>query len=293
MKETHSDRSIRYNLIADAGSTTVDWALLSPDGKSAATFSTTGVNALLAGREGLRRAFAEAAALLPENAAIERVHYYGAGCATPEICRISEDELMNAFGAESASAASDLLGAARSLLGDNPGIACILGTGSNSCLYDGKTITGNIPPLGFILGDEGSGASLGKRLVADSLKGVLPPLVRDRMLAHHKLTVPDILQRVYREEAPNRFLASFVPFIAENIWNPYIYSLVLQEFTLFLQRNVLRYPGAFSMPVNFTGSIAWHFRDILTEAVSSHGLTPGRITQSPLQSLTEYHATHK
>ena len=202
----------------------------------------------------------------------------------------SPDELDAAFGRLPAWL---LLGAARAMLGTDRGIVCILGTGSNSCLYDGRNISHNIPSLGFILGDEGSGAALGKRLVSDTFKQQLPESVQQRFLQTFSLTTADVLDRVYRQPNPNRFLASLVPFIAENLWNPYIYSLVRREFEAFLQRNVLLYPGAHSMPVAFVGSIACHFRDVLDKVCADANIRVGSVAKDPMQGLVDFHTMTK
>lgn len=278
-----------YNLIADAGSTKTDWALTDSNGVETERFSTPGLNALLAGKADIESHINELKAKLPAEARICSVRYYGAGCATPVICDRLASEFKAGLGCDDVLVASDLLGAARSLLGDKRGIACILGTGSNSCLYNGNVIERNIPSLGFILGDEGSGAALGKRLVADVFKGHLPAPVRERFMNRFNLTVGDILDKVYREPAPNRFLASLVPFIAENIWNPYVYAMVRREFETFLKRNVSPYEGSRRLPICFTGSIAFHFTDILRKAASSAGFRIGTITAQPLDGLVEYH----
>ena len=285
---------MEYTLIADAGSTKIDWALVGQDRAGALRFSTTGLNALLADAAEISRVMLEAESRIPSDVNITEIHYYGAGCATPEICGKLRQALEETIGASGRVAVdSDLLGAARSLLGDRRGIACILGTGSNSCLYDGSAIERNIPSLGFILGDEGSGASLGKRLVADAFKGHLPRTVADRFLEEYGLSLGDILDKVYRSPAPSRFLASLVPFLHSHLWNPYVYSLVMTEFRSFLTRNVSPYAGSRSLPISFTGSIAFHFADILREAADELGFTVGEITRQPLDGLIRYHSTNQ
>lgn len=279
-----------YKLIADAGSTRIDWALTDSHGVDVMRLSTDGLNALLAGSADVERVMTGVRQRLPEDAEVVSVHYYGAGCATPEICRAMERSLSEVFGCGDVSVSSDLLAAARSLLGHRRGIACILGTGSNSCLYDGEKIESNVPSLGFILGDEGSGAALGKRLVSDALKGQLPALIRDKFLEQCGLTLGDILQRVYRDPQPSKFLASLVPFLRGHLWNPYVHSLVCREFESFFTRNVSAYEGSRRLPVSFTGGIAFHFADQLREAASSLGFRVGEITSQPLDGLVKYHS---
>lgn len=281
---------MEYTLIADAGSTKIDWVLVGSDRTGALRFGTTGLNALLADAAETSRVMLEAESRIPAGVNITEIHYYGAGCATPEICDKIRRALEETIGAGRVSVESDLLGAARSLLGDRRGIACILGTGSNSCLYDGSAIERNIPSLGFILGDEGSGASLGKRLVADAFKGHLPQTVAERFLEEYGLTLGEILDKVYRSPAPSRFLASLVPFIHGHLWNPYVYSLVMNEFRSFFTRNVSPYAGSRALPISFTGSIAFHFADILRKAADELGFTVGEITRQPLDGLIRYHS---
>lgn len=281
---------MKYQLIADAGSTKIDWACTGPDG-TLRCFQTEGLNALLASAGEMTRIFNAVRQSLPD-VTIGKIHYYGAGCASPAICGKVRDALKETFGIDDVSVASDLLGAARALLQCRQGVACILGTGSNSCLYDGNDITMNIPPMGFILGDEGSGAAMGKRLAGDVAKTIAPEHIRTEFQNRFGLTVPDLLDRVYRHPAPSRFLASLVPFIRENIDHSYMHRLVLDEFSLFLNRNVLRYPGAQDIPVNFTGSIAVVFEDILKDAADRAHLSVGTIMAAPMQGLITYHTDH-
>ena len=280
---------MKSKLLIDAGSTKVECQLLPADGTILSPFQTEGINALLSDREHISSALRSVAKNIPDKYEIEAIHYYGAGCATPEICekmRLAIHEIWNPSICE---VNSDLLAAARSLFGDRKGIACILGTGSNSCLYDGVSISKQIPSLGFILGDEGSGAALGKRLVSDVLKEQLPVSMRDLFFERYNITLAEILDKVYRQKSPNKYLASFVPFLKENLWNPYIYSLVLKELTRFVKRNVAMYPGAHSLQVSFTGSIAYNFCNILKEATSSLGYSVYSVSETPMQGLIDYH----
>ncbi len=275
-------------LIADAGSTKVKWALLSPEG-NVSTFVTDGLNALLAERDEVGRRLAEVRSRLGDRT-IDDVWYYGSGCAIPRVCRKMAEALRDDLHAEHVNVSSDLLGAARSLFGHKRGIACILGTGSNSCLYDGEEIERNVPSLGYILGDEGSGAALGKRLVAEAFKGQLPANVREKFLDTYQLTLTEILDKVYRSNAPNKFLASLVPFLRDNIWNPYVYSLVLEELISFVKKNVAMYKGAHFLPVSFVGSIASQFEKILREAAASQGYTVSQIVADPMDGLIKFHS---
>lgn len=286
----HPLNLMRKILIADAGSTKIDWALISDAGDIMGRFATDGLNALLAEMEDAEALMRNVRGQLGEHIPDE-IHYYGAGCATERICGKMAEALERIGGTPAVSVSSDLLGAARALFGRESGIACILGTGSNSCLYDGEKIACNVPSLGYVLGDEGSGAALGKRLVRDAFKGQLPQTVREKFLDTYQLTLGDILDKVYRSPAPNKFLASLVPFLSDNLWNPYVYSLVLEELTSFIKRNVAMYDGAHSLPVSFTGSIASVFGKLLREAASSQGYHVSDIVGSPIEGLIQYHMT--
>lgn len=280
---------MNYQLIADAGSSKTDWALISGDNGEVEKFSTPGLNALLADEESVASMLEQVKEHLPPDFRGAEIHYYGAGCATQSVCRAMKDALESRLEGSRAIVESDLLGAARGLAGHEKGIVCILGTGSNSCSYNGETITEHIQSLGFILGDEGSGAALGKRLVADAFKGRLPEPVKEAFTARYGLTLEEILNKVYREPAPNKFLASLVPFIKEHLWNPYVYAMVRREFEEFLERNVSPYEDSRSVPVSYTGSIAFHFSDILREVAFDEGYFTGRITHAPLDGLIKFH----
>lgn len=283
---------MKSKVIVDAGSTKVDWVLLGDDGKVLNRISGDGINALTADAQYVANQFVSAAQQLGQTESVSEIHYYGAGCATATVCAKIHEALNKAFTAGTINVSTDLLGAARSLFGRERGIACILGTGSNSCLYNGAEIETNVPSLGFILGDEGSGAALGKRLIADAFKGQLPEAVLQRFLKGYKLTLADILENVYRSPKPSKFLASLVPFLAEHLWNPYVYSLVLEEFTSFVKRNIAMYPGAHTLPIAFTGSIAYYFSDILRDAIERQGYKVARITRTPMDGLIAFHANN-
>lgn len=280
---------MKTRLIADAGSTKVEWAFIDSDGNIARRFQTDGINALMADSDAISGSFVSVSESLASPCRPEEIYYYGAGCATPEICGKIKDAARQVWSEAEISVSSDLLGAARSLFGGKKGIACILGTGSNSCLYDGKEITSQIPSLGFILGDEGSGAALGKRLINDVFKLQLPEDIREKFLGEYRLSLPEILEKTYSRPYPNRFLASFVPFIKDNLWNPDIYSIVLAELTEFIRKNVAMYHRAHTLELCFTGSVAASFDKVLREAAASQGYRISAITKSPMDGLIKYH----
>ncbi|MDE6097406.1 MAG: ATPase [Muribaculaceae bacterium] len=278
-------------LIADCGSTKTHWCLL--DKKTiAAEYFTIGMNAVLLTpaemEEIIRRELLPQTGTLTES--VSEIHFYGAGCLGDEICGNVATALAAVFTAASTiEVDSDLLGAARALCGRRPGIACILGTGSNSCYYDGERITENVSPLGYILGDEGSGAVLGKILVGDVLKRQLPDDLCEKFLSQFGLDRLSIIRRVYKEPAPNRFLASVSPFLLSNIDRPEIHALVTNAFSAFFRRNITNYPQAGKYPVSFIGSIACYYETQLHEAAAPFGYTIGKIVKSPMPGLVEYH----
>ncbi len=275
-------------LIADSGSTKTQWALVDSDrADSPVLFETAGLNPTLMPAAEFKMALAEALAPL-HGRVIDEVHYYGAGC-TPAVAQIVVDSLRAVTDAQRVEAASDMLGAARGLCGDQPGIVAILGTGSNSCYYDGERIVANTPPLGYILGDEGSGARLGVALVNGVLKGYLSADICRSFHDSTGLGKTEIIERVYRQPAPNAFLASLVPFIAHNIADDEsIAEMVKSEFRLFFERNIIHaYPAGNT--INFVGSIAQVFESAVREVACEYGLEVGRIVRRPLPLIIDYH----
>lgn len=217
---------------------------------------------------------------------VREIQYYGAGCIEPfseSIHKSLSQHFINA----TIQVHSDLLGAARALCGHNEGIACILGTGSNSCMCSDGRIERNISPLGYILGDEGSGAVLGRTLVAEMLKGSLQDMWPE-FSARYSLSVTDIINKVYRQPQANRFLASLVPFIKENIHIIAVRQMVVNEFVRFLQRNVVPY-GRPDLPVNFVGGIAKNFQEEIYSALHFCTLKPGIFMARPAEAILNYH----
>ena len=281
-------------LIADSGSTKTAWCLA--DGKTGQgrTIQTQGINPYHQNEEDtcaiLRH---ELYPHIAENAAdIEHIFFYGAGC-TKEKSPMVANALRNTLNSTARiSVESDMLGAARGLCGHHKGIVCILGTGSNSCYYDGRELHPGIPALGYILGDEGSGAYIGRRLVSDILKCQLPEDIRQSFFMETKETEATIIQKVYRGSFPNRYLASLSPFCHRHRKHPSIHALLIDCFSQFFMRNILppTRTGAYpTLTVHAVGSIAYHYQDELTEAANAHNIDIGTIVQSPLKGLLQYH----
>ena len=277
-------------LIADSGSTKVEWCLLDHD-KTVRQIFTSGFNALMLTEEEIAQYLDDELMLqLGDDARnVTEVYFYGAGCIDEEVCRNVRRAIRQNINVATIEAHSDLLGAARALFGDREGIACIMGTGSNSCYYNGREIKDHVSPLGYILGDEGSGAVLGRHLIGDVLKHQLPRELCDRFLDEYNLESNAIIRRVYKEPSPNRFLASVTPFLLKNIEEPAIHRLVLNEFKSFFVRNVAQYDRYRSLPVSFVGSIAYLYRHVLNEAADALDAKIETVIKTPMEGLKMYH----
>ena len=277
-------------LIADSGSTKTDWCVVEK-GELVQQIFTKGTNPFFQSEEEISNEIATA--LLPElkTNEFDAVYFYGAGCGFPDKIAVVHRALTKHLNvAGDVEVATDMLAAARGLCGREAGIACIMGTGSNSCYYDGESIVANVSPLGFILGDEGSGACLGKLMVGDLLKNQMTPELKEKFLAQFNLTPADIIDRVYRKPFPNRFLASLSPFLAQNISEPCVHDLVLNSFKAFFKRNIMQYENYQNLKVNLIGSVAYYYKEVLAEAAEAMGVQLGTIIQSPMEGLIKYHA---
>ena len=277
-------------LIADSGSTKTDWCVVE-NGQPIQQISTKGINPFFQSEEEISNEIATS--LLPQlkTNALDAVYFYGAGCGFPDkIAMVHRAITKHLQIKREVEVNTDMLAVAHGLCQHEAGIACIMGTGSNSCYYDGKQIVSNVSPLGFILGDEGSGAVLGKLLVGDILKNQMTPELKEKFLKQFTLTPADIIDRVYRKPFPNRFLASLSPFLAQNIDEPCIHALVLGSFKSFLKRNVMQYENFRNSKVHFIGSVAFYYKTILAEAAQEMNIQLGTIIKSPLEGLIKYHS---
>lgn len=277
-------------LIADCGSTKIDWCVVE-NGEVKKQVFTSGINALLMTEEQIRETLANELAQEVAEFEIESVYYYGAGCLFDDICaNVRRAIAANVPSAKTIEVHSDLVAAARALCGNQEGIACILGTGSNSCFWDGEKIADNVSPLGYILGDEGSGAVLGKLLVGDVLKKQLPEELCEKFLKEYELDRQKIIESVYKRPAANRFLASLSPFLSKNIEEPAIHRLVLNAFKAFFVRNIENYKDYKNYAVSFVGSVAFYYREVLEEAAKAVDIKIGTIIKSPMEGLVKYHS---
>ena len=273
-------------LIADSGSTKVDWRAIKDDG-SIVEISTEGINPVFITPEEIVKILSQK--LLPViGPGVKNVYFYGAGVVSPQLIAILSESFKKVFPESETFAASDVLAAARALCGHNPGIACIMGTGSNSCFYDGENIAKNVRAGGFILGDEASGGVLGKKLISDFIKGLLPAHIQAEFDKRYDLDYMKVVEKVYKQPMPSRFLASFAPFINEFIADPYMENLVNTSFDEFFKRNISQYDYK-NHTVNFVGSIAFYLKDKLVAAAERNGMKVGRVLKTPIEGLVEYH----
>lgn len=275
-------------LLADGGSSKVDWRLVE-QGKEIKQIGTKGANPFFRTREDISYELKEALKPLVNGYSINAVHFFGAGCANPEKNNIIKEAIADNIETSLIEVDSDLLAAARGLCGKNKGIACIIGTGSNSCFYDGKEIKENVSPLGYILGDEGSGAVLGRLFVGSCLKNQLTKGLKEKFLAEYELTPAIILDRVYKQPLANRFLASLSPFLKSHLDDNTVYSLVYNAFKDFFVKNVMQYDYK-NNTVYFTGSVAYHYSEVLRKVGTDLGITIGTINQSPMDGLIKYYS---
>ena len=220
---------------------------------------------------------------------IDEIHYYGTGCANPENANSVKKAIKKTFPGSSINVTHDLMAAARALCGNNKGIACILGTGSNSCYYDGKKIVKNSPGLGYVLGDEGSGAYLGKKVIQYYLYGTFDDELRGRFDLTYTTTAPEILENVYRKPLPNRYLAGFAKFLADNRGHYMIENIIEDGLNDFFFNHLCKYKEIWNYPVNFAGSIAFGFKDVLQQLCSSYEFELGKVMQHPMEGLIAYH----
>ena len=267
-------------LVCDSGSTKADW--LYANGDSEEAVRTDGINPVRDSGESINRIVASLPDWTPEC-----IYFYGAGCIEPYSASVRK-ALQERFPKALVSVESDLLGAARALFGHEEGIACILGTGSNSCLYKNGQITANVPPMGYILGDEGSGAVLGRQLVSDIVKGQLSQELKDAFMEEFQLTPALIVENVYRKPAANRFLASLCPFLSKHRDYDEIQRLLASEFERFLRRNVLLYNRP-ELEIRYVGSISVHFEHELRNVHAKMGLKMGNVLASPVKKMMFFH----
>lgn len=274
------------HIIGESSSTRTEWTLC--DGNRIVEHAfTTGLNPYFQ----TRREISHSIRLeLPEAFFHRRwshVYFYGAGCGTADKCKIMESSLVAQFKTP-CTVQSDLLGAARGLLVREPGLVSILGTGSNTCLYDGNEVVKNVRPLGFILGDEGSNAHMGKQFLSDVLKELAPREIIDEFYDTYQVTANSLLEEVYSNTLPSRNIAKYAFFLKDRIDNPYVHELAYNSLMLFFRRNISQYDYA-ENPISFVGSTCVNFEGILRDVAADFGATIAKVTKYSMPGLVEYH----
>ncbi|GAB6122544.1 hypothetical protein [Dysgonomonas termitidis] len=277
-------------LLAESGSTKTEWCLVDRDG-IAEHFLSDGINPFFQTRKEISRLIRLQLPQIFFKARFTSIYFYGAGCSSLEKKNIVKASLEAQFKIPSIIE-SDLLGSARALFQDEAGIACILGTGSNSCFYDGETIIKNVKSLGYILGDEGSGASLGKAFLSDCLKGLAPKDLIDPFYKKYKIDPDEIMDYVYSKPFPNRLLSVLSSFLYEHLEHPYVNNLVRQNLRSFFERNILQYEYN-EYPIRFVGSHAKMYSFMLREIAQDMGIYIDVIIENPIRGLVEYHRNNE
>jgi N-acetylglucosamine kinase-like BadF-type ATPase len=275
-------------LIADAGATKIQWVVIN-DGKASDSFETAGFNPYFMEARILLDAVEKDLVPFINPGYIKEVYYYGAGCSTMFKCNIVEDVLKEVFENADFEIHHDLLGAARALFGRSPGIACILGTGSNSCLYDGDKILENVTSLGYLFGDEGSGAYLGKLWLTEYLRGRMPDHLKALFDKRYGYSLENILDSVYNKPHPNQFLSSFSLFIGGLKDDEFVKEIVKRNFRDFFTEQVTQYTNYHHQPLGVIGSVGFHFRELFEEVAAEHKLKITKMIKSPIEGLIEYH----
>jgi len=275
-------------LIADSGATKTDWRLEDNE-KKIHQFRSKGIYPFIQNTNEIADFVKVDIASKINNLDVNEVFYYGTGCSSEENKNTVRKALSANFPNANITVNHDLLGAARSLCQHDAGIAAILGTGSNSCFYDGENIIENVPSLGYILGDEGSGAHIGKKFLKHYFEKELPKDIYELFANTYHLSNEIFLDNVYGKPFANRYLASFVPFLLRHREHPFIANLIYDSFTDFFNYQVCKYSKHTEVITHFTGSVAFYFSDILRQAASNKSIRIGTITESPIAGLTLFH----
>lgn len=277
-------------LIIDSGSTKCDWVILTENAEIAT--ETIGLNPLFHTSEKIAAVIQENSTLVERCDSITEIHFYGAGCATDSLKSVVEEGLKRVFSNAKIQVESDLMATIYATFRGEPAISCILGTGSNACYFDGKSVQQFVPALGFILGDEGSGAYLGKQLLTRFLYKQLPESLEKAFVEEFNLDKAQIIQHVYREPNANVYLASFVKFLVKHRTEMLVQEMVFHGFKAFNQLHVCGYPNYTSIPTNYVGSIAFLFQNELLKSCDELHISVGKILQKPMDGLIEFHQQH-
>lgn len=275
-------------LIADSGATKSDWVLVDQTHEKM-SFQLVGMNPFYITSDQITENLKRHIIPFVDYRKITNIYFYGAGCSSQNKKIVVEEAIQKVFNRSQVTVESDLLGTARSLFRDKQGLACILGTGSNSCYYDGEAIVKTLPSLGYFFADEGSGAHMGKLFIRDYLHGNLPPALEESFKKEYNYTRDNILDAIYNLPFPNRFLASFCDFYADHLSDKYIFSLVTDSFREFFIHSIEKYPNCREVAVSFSGSVAFFFESLLRQIGAEFEVKIGRVIQSPINGLVDYH----
>ena len=276
-------------LIADSGATKAEWCLLK--GKKKKRLFTQGISPYLMTSEQIAKMLLKELRPKLKREKIDEIFFYGTGCSNPQNVRNVKKALKEVFPATKKIVVDhDLMGAAKALCGAEKGVACILGTGSNSCYFNGKRIVKNSPGLGYVLGDEGSGAFLGRKVIQHFLYKTFDEELMAKFQAKYKTDRLDILDHVYRQPLPNRYMASFALFLAENRGHYMVENIIEDSLNEFFYNHLYKYRESWLYPLHFTGGVAYAFRDVLKTLCHSYQLQLGKILKNPMQGLIEYHS---
>lgn len=275
-------------LIADSGSTKAQWCLM--DGKKKKTIITQGISPYFFTTTQIQEILQKELMPVLKNNLPQEIYFYGTGCSNPNNVKSVKTALQHLFGKIAIQVDHDLMAAAKALCGKEPGVACILGTGSNSCYFNGKRIVKNSPGLGFILGDEGSGSYLGRKVVQHFLYNTFDPDLMDRFVAKYNTTSLEILEAVYKGPLPNRYLAGFTGFLVENRGHFMIENIIEDSLNDFFYNHLYKYKESWTHPIHFIGSVAYGFKDVLKEMCSNYELQLGRVLKQPMDGLIKYHS---
>ncbi len=275
--------------IVDGGSTKCDWVILDSAGKVVLKTETTGFNPNVIQKELIAPELRKNPKLAEIADSMQKIFFYGSGCGTESNRQIVKDEFQKAFEAAHITVKEDMTAAAYSAYRGKPAIVCILGTGSNSCYFDGEQVRLDLPSLGFLIGDEGSGSALGKQLLRRYFMKKLPADLSEKFEDAYDLSVDEALKNMYHNPRANAYLAEFNKFLVEHKAHPYFQNMVFDEMKNYLDYQVLPYEEAKQSEINFIGSIAFYYEDILRAAAAEFNLNIGHIVQKPIESLVDYH----
>ncbi len=277
---------MNVKLIADSGSTKTEWCLTGSGNKKA---TTQGLSPYFLTGPQITDILGKELSPAIRTSNPSEIYFYGTGCRSSENAKMVKRAIGKVFPSSKIFVDHDLMGAAKALCGNEKGVACILGTGSNSCYYNGKKIIKNSPGLGYVLGDEGSGAYLGKKVIQYYLYNTFEPDLMERFNIKYNTTSSDILDAVYKKPLPNRYLSGFVPFLVENRGHFMIENIIEDSFNDFFFNHIYKYTESWTMPVNFVGSVAFGFKDVLQDMCNSYELQLGKVLKNPMDGLIKFH----